>query len=165
NNDLIAITFKNIFMSDNVTQALIERAGNRWYRVEMAYDVALQHFWGVGIGAYTEFTLNNKSSYPYYSSLPWYLNPFGLPAISLYIEMAATCGWLALIVWLAWHYKMLFSKHVSSAKGSVIFFSLIISMLILIIESSFMRPYYWALIGICLAHSDKKYFPRRIRND
>ncbi|HDH0891141.1 TPA: O-antigen ligase family protein [Klebsiella pneumoniae] len=156
NNDLIAITFKNIFMSDNVTQALIERAGNRWYRVEMAYDVALQHFWGVGIGAYTEFTLNNKSSYPYYSSLPWYLNPFGLPAISLYIEMAATCGWLALIVWLAWHYKMLFSKHVSSAKGSVIFFSLIISMLILIIESSFMRPYYWALIGICLAHSDKK---------
>lgn len=153
NNDLIAITFRNVFMSGDFLDGLKDRVGNRWYRVEMAYHVALEHFWGVGIGAYTEYTLSNKSAYPFYNSLPWYLNPFGLPAINLYVEMAATCGWMALIVWLIWHHRLLFAREAVLFKGTVIYFSLLISMIVLIIESSFMRPYYWVLIGICMSHN------------
>ena len=154
-DDLISITFKNIFMSGNFWEAFIDRAGNRWYRVEMAYQIAKDHWWGVGIGAYAEYTLNTVSQYPFYNSLPWYLKPIGMPAINLYIEMAATSGWIALVIWLIWHYKLLFSKKRKKFKGTVIYFSLLISMIILNIESSFMRPYYWVLIGICMAHNDE----------
>lgn len=153
NDDLIAMTFKNIFMSGDIVDGLRDRAGNRWYRFEMAYKIATEHFWGVGIGAYIEYTLSNMSLYPQYSQLPWYLNPIGLPVINLYIEMAATCGWLALVIWLFWHYRLLFSRKVRLFKGTVIYYSLLVSMIILITESSFMRPYYWILIGICMSHN------------
>jgi hypothetical protein len=156
-NDLISITFKNIFMSGDILDGLRDRVGNRWYRVEMAYKISLDHFWGVGIGAYREYTLVDQGAYPFYSSLPWYLNPLGLPAIDLYVEMTATCGWLALVIWLFWHYRLLFSVETKLFKGTVVYFSLLISMLILIIESSFMRPYYWILIGICMAHNQLTY--------
>lgn len=151
-DDLISITFKNIFMSGNFWEGLIDRVGNRWYRVEMAYQVAVDHWWGIGIGAYAEYTLNSVSQYPFYNSLPWYLKPIGMPAINLYIEMAATSGWLALVIWLVWHYKLLYSRKRKEFRGTVIYFSLLISMIVLNIESSFMRPYYWVLIGICMAH-------------
>ncbi|HCD8046631.1 TPA: hypothetical protein ND634_006166, partial [Klebsiella michiganensis] len=143
------------FYVRNFWEALIDRAGNRWYRVEMAYQIAKDHWWGVGIGAYAEYTLNTVSQYPFYNSLPWYLKPIGMPAINLYIEMAATSGWIALVIWLIWHYKLLFSNKRKKFKGTVIYYSLLISMIILNIESSFMRPYYWVLIGICMAHNDE----------
>ena len=82
--------------------------------------------------------------------LPFYLSPIGYPPINIYLEIAATCGWPALSVWLVWHFKMIKQAKYNTVGGPVIVCSLIVAMLALFIESSFMRPYYWMLIGMVM---------------
>lgn len=145
-DDLIAVTINNLFSSSDPIKAILDRTGNRWPRYELAYDTAMSNFWGVGIGAYEKYTLSHN--FFNYADLPFYLSPIGYPPINIYLELAATCGWIALAVWLIWHFKMIRVANRSPIGGPVIVCSLIVAMLALIIESSFMRPYYWMLIGM-----------------
>lgn len=126
----------------------MDRTGNRWPRAQLTYDIAMSTFWGIGIGAFEEYTLSHFL--PMYSGLTDYLSPIGYPAINIYFEIAATCGWLALVVWLFWHYKMLSEASKNKSDNPVIICSLIVAMLALFIESNFMRPYYWMLIGLVM---------------
>ncbi|HGP0979284.1 TPA: hypothetical protein ACLFZF_001217 [Klebsiella aerogenes] len=147
-DDLLSTTFQNFINSSNKFTAAMDRTGNRWPRAQLTYDIAMSTFWGIGIGAFEEYTLSHFL--PMYSGLTDYLSPIGYPAINIYFEIAATCGWLALVVWLFWHYKMLREASKNKSDSPVIICSLIVAMLALFIESNFMRPYYWMLIGLIM---------------
>ena len=147
-NDLIAVTINNLFSASDPVKALLDRTGNRWPRFNLAYDISLSNFWGVGIGAYEKYTLSH--TFAGYTGLPFYLSPIGYPPINIYLELASTCGWLALAVWLLWHFKMIKAANKRPVGGPVIVCSLIVAMLALFIESSFMRPYYWMLMGMVM---------------
>lgn len=147
-SDLIAVTIYKLFNSPDPIEALLDRTGNRWPRFNLAYDTAMTHLWGVGIGAFEQYTLTHTLLD--YMGLPFYLSPIGYPPINIYLEIAATCGWPALAVWLVWHFKMIKQANYKTVGGPVIVCSLIVAMLALFIESSFMRPYYWMLIGMVM---------------
>ena len=147
-DDLISKTFQNIIDSGDVITSLLERTGNRWPRMQLTNEIALQNFWGVGIGTMDEYSLNHYFSN--FSYLPDYLSPIGYPPINIYLEIAATCGWLALAVWLLWHFYIIKQNVNSQKSDSVITCSLIVIMIIMMIESSFLRPYYWMLLGLAV---------------
>ena len=147
-DDLISKTFQNIIDSGDVITSLLERTGNRWPRMQLTNEIALQNFWGVGIGTMDEYSLNHYFSD--FSYLPDYLSPIGYPPINIYLEIAATCGWLALAVWLLWHFYIIKQNVNSQKSDSVITCSLIVIMIIMMIESSFLRPYYWMLLGLAV---------------
>lgn len=151
-NNLIANTVRNITESQNLFITLTERTGNRWPRFELAQEIALNNFWGVGIGAYEKFTENNN--FVNFSHLPYYTNPIGYPAVNIYFEIAATCGWIALVIWLYWHFKLL---KKSLTNNTLLFVILLTSMIILIIESNFLRPYYWMILALVSINLNQKF--------
>ncbi|HCI6586164.1 TPA: hypothetical protein NPP18_005409, partial [Klebsiella pneumoniae] len=79
-NDLIAVTINNLFSASDPVKALLDRTGNRWPRFNLAYDISLSNFWGVGIGAYEKYTLSH--TFAGYTGLPFYLSPIGYPPIN-----------------------------------------------------------------------------------
>ncbi|MGP2688909.1 hypothetical protein ACTVNK_10515, partial [Serratia nevei] len=76
--------------------------------------------------------------------------PLANEPINIYFEIAATCGWIALFVWMIWHFKLLTEANRDKSGVPVIICSLIVAMLALFLESNFMRPYYWMLIGMVM---------------
>ncbi|MCY0725868.1 hypothetical protein OVW19_29435, partial [Klebsiella pneumoniae] len=69
-DDLIAVTIYKLFNSPDPIDALLDRTGNRWPRFNLAYDTAMTHFWGVGIGAFEKYTLTHTLLD--YMELPFY---------------------------------------------------------------------------------------------
>jgi hypothetical protein len=147
-DDLVAKTIYNLFNSANLFNAATERTGNRWYRAALTFETSFSTFWGVGIGAFIEYSTSKY--FPAFSGLPDYLSPIGFPPINIYFEIIATCGWLAFIVWIIWHFKMIKSASSSSIYSPFIIAAFITAMLALSIESNFLRPYYWMLIGLII---------------
>lgn len=150
-DDLISRTFQNIIGSGDLITSLLERTGNRWPRMQLTNEIALQNFWGIGIGSMDEYSLNHYFSN--FSYLPDYLSPIGYPPINIYLEIAATCGWLALVIWLLWHFYIIRQNINSQKSDSIITCSLIVIMIIMMIESSFLRPYYWMLLGLAVGQT------------
>ncbi|OKB68772.1 hypothetical protein BHU62_01620 [Serratia marcescens] len=148
NNDLISVTFQNLSNSANLFDAAMDRTGNRWPRAQLTFDTAFNTFFGVGIGTFQEYTLTTYL--PKFSGMPEYISPLGNEPINIYFEIAATCGWMALAVWLVWHFKLLAEANRDKSSAPIIVCSLIVAMLALFIESNFMRPYYWMLIGMVM---------------
>ncbi len=148
NNDLISETFQNIANSANLFDAAMDRTGNRWPRAQLTYDTAMHTFWGVGIGNFKEYT--TITYLPKFTGMTDYLSPLANEPINIYFEIAATCGWIALFVWLIWHFKLLTEANRDKSGAPIIVCSLIVAMLALFLESNFMRPYYWMLIGMVM---------------
>lgn len=155
NSDLISVTFQKMVNSTNLFYAAMDRTGNRWPRLQLTYDIAMNTFEGIGIGSFQEYTSTHY--FPKFSGMPAYLSPLGNEPINIYFEIAATSGWIALFVWLLWHYKLL--KNVSRDKNCspIIICSLIVAMLALLMESNFLRPYYWMLIGMVMGQISLSY--------
>lgn len=130
--------------------------GNRLQRVFIAYDAFLMHpIFGIGIGALKE-----------YSTMNFKLDSFDLDGMSasdfstemnatnVFMEVMAEAGIVGLIGFLI---VLVFVARKKSSIG--IFFALKISffvtMISLLIESSYLRPYVWALYGIIIGLSSK----------
>ncbi|HDT6529685.1 hypothetical protein [Raoultella ornithinolytica] len=150
-DDLMADTIRNIISSpDKITSALV-RTGNRWPRLLLTYDIAISHFWGVGLGAFASFTDNHF--FPMYVDLPWYLNPLHGEGMNIYLELAATGGWISLLLWVVFNIKCIFISFRND--NQLIGMSLIVILLALNIESNIMRPYYWMILGMCMCYPKK----------
>lgn len=147
-NDLISTTFQKIANADSIYDAILERTGNRWPRAQLTFDTAMNTFWGVGIGSFKEYTSANY--FPKYAGIPAYYSPLSNEAVNIYFEIAATCGWGALIVWLSLHFKLIRDVNKYKSDAPLIVCSLVVAMFALVIESNFLRPYYWMLIGMMM---------------
>lgn len=147
-NDLISTTFQKIANADSFYDAILERTGNRWPRAQLTFDTAMNTFWGVGIGSFKEYTSANY--FPKFSEIPAYYSPLSNEAVNIYFEIAATCGWGALVVWLSLHFKLICGVNKYKNNTPIIVCSLVVAMFALVIESNFLRPYYWMLIGMIM---------------
>lgn len=147
-DDLLSTTFQKIYNATSFSDAILERTGNRWPRMQLTIDTAIHTFWGIGIGTFKEYSAENY--FPFFLQIPAYYSPLANEAINIYFEIAATCGWLALTIWLVWHFSMIRKMSRYYKDTPVIVCSLIVAMLALSIESNFLRPYYWMLLGMAV---------------
>lgn len=144
-SDLVAVSISKIIESDNPLIAILERTGNRWNRMVIAYDAALSNYnyvIGVGAGVFSEFSDYFNSSFDYSFGMPWN-EPRGYPATNIFLELLVESGIGALI-------SFLFFLKVTVAEkyNHVLKMSIYLMLTLLLIESSIMRPYLWACIAI-----------------
>lgn len=144
-DDLILSSIKDILISEDLLQATLDRAQNRVPRVGLAYEVAKNNLLGVGPGNYISFIDNYDAENYYYEDI-WYLSPQGLPAINIYLEMSAENGILATLVFLVGITCILYSLFKS--RNYDYFLGFFVTLLILNIESSYMRVYFWVMLGL-----------------
>jgi O-antigen ligase len=143
--------------ADNALSLLIFVVGNRAQRLLVAYNALVEHpLFGVGIGALKsyasaffsedDFLLNGMSANDFTTELN---------ATNIYLELAAEGGFTALagfFVLLKYVYKRAGERELTTPLK----FAFLISMISLLIESSYLRTYVWALYGIILGLSTKK---------
>jgi O-antigen ligase len=158
----------NIADWDSLVSLLILVGGNRLQRALVAYQAFHDHpILGVGLGALKNFTdlhfragdfsLTGMSAMDFETSLP---------ATNVLLELAAECGIIGLLAFLV---LLRFIFKQCKNKPAVIPFriALWVTMLSLIFESSYLRPYVWMLYGISLGLSSlhaeikpKRRFPK-----
>ena len=124
-------------------QQCLERGGNRYPRMLAAFDVFQRNYiHGVGPGAF--FTYNKTdailNSYP--DALAYY-NIEHLPAINIFVEMAAEGGIFFLLAFIGYLYCGLKSK----ASDTILRYIVLVMILGLLFESSIQRSYFWFLLG------------------
>lgn len=153
NNDLLALTFKSVHESPDVIITILERTGNRWPRLQLGLDIANTDFYtGVGLGTISELSTNFNPLHDYTSGLPWN-EPRGFPTTNVFIELLAEGGVLVLFLFIIFMLVVLLkTKH---NKGTELYKSLsewrkviFIMFLLLLIESSIMRPYLWFYLAV-----------------
>jgi O-antigen ligase len=144
----------NISDWDSIISITMFAGGNRLQRVLVAYQAAHDHpFWGVGVGALKNFTdLHYRAED--FSLLGTSASDFEVsqPATNILLELAAECGIGGLLAFL---FLLRFIFKQCKNKPAVIPFqvALWVTMLSLMIESSYLRPYVWMLYGISLGLS------------
>src|ERR1700733_947775 len=150
----IVYTVRNVDGLDSVLSIAMFIGGNRLQRVLVAYRAAHDHpLFGVGLGALKNFTdLHFRAAD--FSILGNSADDFdvSMPATNIFLEMAAECGIVGLLAFLV---LLRFIFKQCKNKPAVIPFqvALWITMISLMIESSYLRPYVWMLYGISLGLS------------
>lgn len=130
--------------------------GNRLQRIFIAYDAFLIHpTFGIGIGALKEYsTLNFKEDSFDFDGLSASDFSTEMNATNVFMEVMAEAGIVGLIGFL------LLLIFVAKKKSNTRIFlalkiSFFVTMISLLIESSYLRPYVWALYGIIIGLSSK----------
>lgn len=151
NYDLLAITFKKVHESPNVVTSLLERTGNRWPRTIIGIDVIYDYFpKGIGLGAFSDFSSHYNVSRDYTNGFPWN-EPRGLPASNVFVEVLSEGGVFVFISLLFFWVNLFFAKPESNVDSAFINHwrkILFIFLLLLMFESSLLRPYFWVFMGI-----------------
>ena len=158
----------NIADWDAAFSALILIGGNRLQRVLVAYQAAHDHpIFGVGLGALKNFTdLHFRTAEFSITGMSAVDFDTSLPVTNVLLELAAECGIIGLLAFLL---LLRFIFKQCKNKPAIIPFriALWVTMLSLMFESSYLRPYVWMLYGISLGLSSlhaeiqpKRRFPR-----
>uniref|UniRef100_UPI004049EA74 hypothetical protein n=2 Tax=Pseudomonadati TaxID=3379134 RepID=UPI004049EA74 len=151
NTDLLAFTFRNLHESPNFINTVLERTGNRWPRMMIGLDAIYDYFPnGVGLGTFSEFSINYNVDKDYAVGLPWN-EPRGFPASNVFVELLAEGGVFVLTFFLLFICLLMFmpvKKSVPSVFVSHWRKMIFIFLLLLLFESSLLRPYFWAYLGI-----------------
>jgi len=128
--------------------------GNRLQRVFIAYDAFMAHPWfGVGIGALRDYsTLHFSTDNFNLDGLTASDFSADINATNVFMEVAAEAGIIGLVGFL------LVLVFVGTRRGNnealrPLLLSFYVTMTALIIESSYLRPYVWALYGIIIGIS------------
>jgi hypothetical protein len=169
---IIAALFSLACLFDSRTQAAIEifrdasadpewfaniaihLAGNRVQRVYMAWDIACSHtILGVGLGVFKNYT-TNFLGYSDYSIMGISASDFEVEtnAVCIYLEILAETGILGASGFLLLLFRI-YRTGRSRAFVLPMVIAFLLSMISLVIESSYLRPYIWALYGTILGLS------------
>jgi hypothetical protein len=151
NADLLAFTFKNLHESPNFIKTVLERTGNRWPRMIIGIDVIKDFFpSGIGLGTFSDFSINYNINKDYAAGLPWN-EPRGFPASNVFVELLAEGGLMVFISFLFFISLLMFMPIKASVQVSFVSHwrkVIFIFLLLLLFESSLLRPYFWAYLGI-----------------
>lgn len=150
--NLIGRTLSKIFESQDLLGALLARTGNRWPRIELVYDVINNVFpFSVGLGNYKYFTYLYGPAEDYSNGIA-YLNPIGLPAVNIYLEALVEFGLLGFLGFLILNLYVI-KRSFTVGFTSVLTNVLIVSVISLSIESSYLKLSLWALWGVVVGLS------------
>lgn len=148
-DDLLISSLRRLIFSSDTMSFLVDRAGNRLNRFLLAVDVFSNNFiLGVGPGNYKNYISN--ISHFLFDAPPW-LNPSGLPAINMYIEVAANTGIFGLLSFVLILVYILFLSVKRSPfpeEYLVVLASVIVFLIVMNFESSYLRLYFWAWVGM-----------------
>jgi O-antigen ligase len=135
------------------------RGGNRIGRIVVAYNAFLDNFWtGIGLGTFESYA--EDSLLPSFIPSDAYMSIEGMPAVNIYLELAATAGIIGLAGFIAFVFPIV--KHGMLSKfQSPLFSALFCMLLLLAFESNYLRPYFW----ICLFLSWMEIQARRKANE
>ncbi|WP_440144520.1 O-antigen ligase family protein [Aeromonas veronii] len=159
-NDLLSKTLSLVFSGVDNHQQLIDRAGNRFPRLLLALDVVQDNPTGVGVGTYIDYL--EEHNFPKYSNLPEWVSPLSKPATNIYLEIAATCGWGAGVVFMIWNFVVIGRAKINTDINYVIFASFIIMIIALQIESNYLRPYFWCVFGLLASQPKANKYKERL---
>lgn len=143
---LVINSILNVINSEDSIEALILRMGNRWPRLEITLDVLRNVFpYGIGPGSFKFFTIDYTSGIDFRDTAQW-LNPVGLPAINIFFEVLVECGVLGALGF----YGICIIPLIAAIKNgnSVIICTILVFLISLSFESSYLRLYFWAFLGI-----------------
>lgn len=147
-NDLLATTVRELLASPNRVETLVQRGGNRIPRLLAAAYIFTDHPWlGVGIGQYRNVSKTvNLSSFSKGSADNSAQNN---EAINIYIELLATTGipTASLFFLFLLRTVMLRRPRELDDGQKAIFIALVSMLLMLNLESNYLRPYLWMLLG------------------
>lgn len=134
---------------------LVAAGGNRLQRILIAYRAFVEHpIVGVGPGALLDFaSLHYRASDFSIGGMAASDFNTDLPATNAFLELAAEAGIIGFAAFLT---LLWFVLRRSAGKPPISPFriSVVVTMLSLTIESSYLRPYVWMLYGITLGLSD-----------
>lgn len=142
----------------SILTAIVGRGGNRLLRALWGIDAFLNHpIFGIGFGADKAYTLTTPIpalARPF--ALPWSYAE-GTPFINPFIEAAATMGIPGLVVLTATYLegaRRYFGLHRGRDRDAIlvrsIFIGLLVMFLMLQIEGTFLRFYFWSIFGLAL---------------
>ncbi len=151
NNDLLSRSLYLFYQSMESPDLLVDRAGNRFPRFVLATEVIVNNPLGVGVGTYISHIDN--VSYPSSYNLPEWLDPSSKPAINIYMEIAATSGWISALIFIVWQLMTIIKSRKIDENELVVLISFIIMIIILQAESNYLRPYFWCVWGFLAALS------------
>nr|WP_102467149.1 hypothetical protein [Vibrio splendidus]PMI70696.1 hypothetical protein BCU37_07435 [Vibrio splendidus] len=149
NNDLLSNSLHLIYRSIDEPELLLERSGNRYPRFVLATEVISKNPFGVGVGAYIDHIDNVQ--YASSSAKAEWLDPSSKPAINIYIEIAATSGWISALIFMGWQAVTIFRARRCKENEFVVLISFIVMILLLQLESNYLRPYFWCVWGMLSA--------------
>lgn len=146
-DDLNTEIIKSFVVGDVTFFDLLLRGGNRLPRMIVAYDTFLNNPWyGIGLGGF--------ESYSYNLSLPEAFDPSdymvitGLPAVNVFVELAATAGIFGLVGFAYFTFPVVRWGFATNFR-SPYFQALIAMVVVLTLESNYLRPYFWICFFIC----------------
>ncbi|MEI6713023.1 MAG: O-antigen ligase family protein [Verrucomicrobiota bacterium] len=140
--------------AEGFVRVAIHIAGNRVQRICLAWDVAMSHFWdGVGLGVFKQFVASylDGDDFSVMGMVAW---DFILEsnAVCVYLEMLAEGGFFGLLGYVIVLYRV-YKVGQSRVYATPMLEAFVVTMSALIIESSYLRPYVWALYGTVLGLS------------
>jgi len=148
-NDLLFSTLSKIASSPDLIPDILSRTGNRPNRIALAYDVFTHNtLLGVGPGAYLDHIKNISSDL---FSLPAWVSPQDQPPINIFLEVAATTGIVGLTFFLSTFHQVFRITKTAAQKSKnarIVYISFICMTLALLIENSYLRIYFWILVGL-----------------
>ncbi|KJY79059.1 O-antigen ligase family protein [Vibrio nigripulchritudo] len=145
-DNLLSDTLRKVLESPDLILTIIERAGNRFPRMDIAYDVAIENFYyGIGLGNFADYSISYNHSYDYSKGLPWN-EPRGLPATNIFLEILAEGGIFVLLTFLVFLVSVI---DIDFRRNEIFVWKLAMLLLIILLcfESSILRPYFWVLLG------------------
>ena len=154
-DNLFSTTLNTLLSSGDLLKSVLERSGNRWPRLQLGLEIAQSNFlFGVGAGNYSDFTLNYTPKLDYSKGLSW-LNPLGMPPTNMWIEILAELGIFGLIPFLLFC-AYIYASIPTTRSNLWLKLALVTFFLIMCIEASYLRLYFWSFLGFCAGVNKKK---------
>lgn len=149
-NHYIAKLFLEEGLNGDAWLELINRAGNRFPRMQAAFDsINPNNFYlGMGPGRYTQITSN--INFDHLTNGLEYLDPAGLPVVNVILELLTNAGILAAAIVVVFTAHLLIkSKNISdTASRRIVISSIATVAIVMQIESSYLRAYIWLYFGL-----------------
>ncbi len=156
-NDRTATLFDSIAAVsgwDNIFLLIAFVGGNRLQRAYEGYQAVLQHpFLGVGLGALVNYTSThfNPNDFTVLGSSASDFDTNG-PVTNMFLELWAESGIFGIASFLL--LLRLVFKRTNTPEMQAFRVALWVTMLSLMIESSYLRPYMWLLLGVSLGYRE-----------
>lgn len=162
-DDLLFLTLKKFFLYSDFFEFIDERGGNRLNRLYMAWYVFYSNFWfGVGPGYYIEYIY--ELDHPLLTTPAW-VNPMDKPPINIYFEIGTYFGVFSLVTFVALMIYVFKSNinYVIRCGGLIIplFSAFVVFLIIMALETSYLRLYFWVWVGVLFAFGYKRYYEER----
>lgn len=132
----------------------IDLAGNRVQRIYMAADMIPEHWMaGVGLGVFKKFATNCLETADYsILGMSAYDFTADTNAVCVYLEILAEAGLFGFLGFMLLLFRV-YGCGRSNPVSKPITWAFLITSFALIVESSYLRPYVWALYGCVLGLS------------